>query len=370
MQHGILAPSENDVANVEQWLGAQLDIVATTYNNGQWGMGGITWSTSPKKESLQRTFGETDRRLLCTFKFDPDGWSNGDYSAAASGQYDDKYRQMAQELVNHGMGDTIIRGIHEMNLSWSSHYPNDPANFAEGWARMMKEMMSVDGADFTFIFSPSKRRLGVAAECWPGPGPNKSAAPSWDSTLLNRLYVVCSFYDKWHGYEDGGYQNPDQAAQEQAWQEEHQPALDLWEGFAADRGTSFAGSPEWGCMGEGTPQPGESGGDTPWYVQKTIEYGEQNGWLFQTYWNNNHHTIYPRDAAGLDRASDTFKQMVSTRLEGSTDTNTDTTSETYGGYNRPEQGTLDWHTPLNENFQAIESDVLALHERIKQLEKQ
>jgi hypothetical protein len=31
-----------------------------------------------------------------------------------------------------------------------------------------------------------------------------------------------------------------------------------------------------------------------------------------------------------------------------------------GGYNTPSQGTLDWHIPLNENFETIESDIQAL----------
>lgn len=53
----------------------------------------------------------------------------------------------------------------------------------------------------------------------------------------------------------------------------------------------------------------------------------------------------------------------------------DTTSpspsdETYGGYNQPGQGTLDWHFPLNENFGMIEEDVKSLDQRISDLESQ
>jgi len=43
-------------------------------------------------------------------------------------------------------------------------------------------------------------------------------------------------------------------------------------------------------------------------------------------------------------------------------------NESYGEYNQPEEGRNDWHVPLNENFKKIETDVLALHERVKQLE--
>jgi hypothetical protein len=43
-------------------------------------------------------------------------------------------------------------------------------------------------------------------------------------------------------------------------------------------------------------------------------------------------------------------------------------SPTYGGYSTPEQGSLDWHEPLNENFDSIEADILDLARRIEQLE--
>lgn len=50
------------------------------------------------------------------------------------------------------------------------------------------------------------------------------------------------------------------------------------------------------------------------------------------------------------------------------DTNDSTTNTDYGGYNQPSAGTVDWHKPLNENFEKLEADVLSLAERIEQLE--
>jgi len=43
-------------------------------------------------------------------------------------------------------------------------------------------------------------------------------------------------------------------------------------------------------------------------------------------------------------------------------------SNTYGGYNTPESGTLDWHIPLNENFNDIEADIKDLANRVRNLE--
>ncbi|AEM59297.1 hypothetical protein HISP_18990 (plasmid) [Haloarcula hispanica N601] len=39
-----------------------------------------------------------------------------------------------------------------------------------------------------------------------------------------------------------------------------------------------------------------------------------------------------------------------------------------GGYNQPAEGVLDWHIPLNENFQSIESDIISLAEKVNELE--
>lgn len=58
---------------------------------------------------------------------------------------------------------------------------------------------------------------------------------------------------------------------------------------------------------------------------------------------------------------------VGAAVTTSSDDNTSTTE--YGGYHQPGQGTLNWHEPMNENFASIETDVLALHARIEELEK-
>lgn len=45
-----------------------------------------------------------------------------------------------------------------------------------------------------------------------------------------------------------------------------------------------------------------------------------------------------------------------------------TTTPTYGGYQTPSAGTLDWHVPLNENFQSIEADIQDIAKRLETLE--
>jgi hypothetical protein len=56
--------------------------------------------------------------------------------------------------------------------------------------------------------------------------------------------------------------------------------------------------------------------------------------------------------------------------DSSNDSTDDSTSDstTYGGYNTPESGTVDWHIPLNENFNDIEADIVDLADRVQQFE--
>jgi len=374
MKHGMMATSEQEVQNIENWLGGQLDIVTTTWNDGQWGAGAITWSDSPKLDALQRVFGDTDRQLVMHFEFQ--GLPKNDYSDAANGDLDHRYRALAEELVSLGMGDTVVRPSAEFNLSWSGRHPDNPSNYAEGYARMVREMVSVDGANFDFTYSPAQRPGGVEAECWP------VDASSWPSGVDEPVITPTIYDDGYFPYQDGGDVTPDEETVKDAWQQEtYGNKIKPWEDFAAERNTKLGGSFEWGCMGIGTPFPESSGGDNRYFVGKFLNYGRDNDWEYQTYWNGAHHTIYPRDGAGLQQSSDTFKQMVGNRLGGSDSSSGDQEDSTtgdqeessgskssYGGYNKPALGTLDWHIPLNENFEAIEADIKDLERRISKFE--
>jgi len=98
MKHGILSIRESEIEDIESWLGTQLDLVVTTWNEGQWGLNGITWGNSDKQAALERIFGQTDRQLVLHYEFQ--GANLKDYSAAADGTHDDKHRKLAQERIN------------------------------------------------------------------------------------------------------------------------------------------------------------------------------------------------------------------------------------------------------------------------------
>lgn len=365
-KHGMLATTEQRVLNIEQWIGTKIEVVTTTYNQGQWGISGITWEDSNKADVFQRVFGEGGRQLIVAYEMGGlEGHNEGDYSKAASGAYDDYHRQLAEELIDLGMEDTILRPNHEFNLSWASKFPNDPANYASAFARVVREMQSVSGANFTFCYSPARNRIGVADECWP------VDAPEWPSGETPPV-IAPTFYDTDGSIYPTSTSDVTQSQREQNWQEEKEK-LDMWQAFGDERGSPGMASPEWGVANDGYPN--DSGGDNPYFIQKVAEYAEANEWVYLAYWNaasgsGGSHELFPRDAAGLPLASDMFRETVGPLLSsssGSSDDGTDSTSS-YGDYKKPAQGELNWHVPLNENFTSIEEDIKDLDRRVRNLE--
>ena len=377
MNHGAYLLSKSRVEQIEDdWFdGNRIDLVSTTYTPGFYDVTGITWepgaNSSEKRESLRQTFGGTDRRLMTIYHFGGD--ESGDYSTAANGGHDGKYREFARELVGLGLEDTLIVPSHEFNLSWG-RYPNDPANYASGMARLVREMMSVDGANFEFVYAPGGNSLGVTEECWP------VRADEWESSLP-MPYVAPTIYDTSPNYPETLPTGSElEQLRRDVWNDWHTDKLSMWASFADSVGAQLAFR-EWGCATE--DYRNSSGGDNAYFVRKMFEWFDANNVAFQTYWNawtagggTGGHRIWPEDQTPLNDTGQAFRDEVSVDLGGdgssstsNTDEETDNdSSETLGGYNQPSSGTLNWHVPLNENFADIEDDIRSLDQRLRDLE--
>ncbi|MFD1597914.1 hypothetical protein [Halobellus rarus] len=380
MKHGLYLLTKSKVEQFEDdWLdGQQIDLVTTTFTAGFHDVVGITWEpgagASNTRQSLQETFGNTDRNMVIAYEFA--GENRGDYGPPARGDFDAKYRSFARDLVSVGMGDAYIAPNHEFSLEWGSKSAYDePGNYRDGYARVVREMQSVDGADFTFCYAPSQNRIGVADEAWPVQSdywPSDEPAP----------IVTPSFYDAGNGvYPDDPSSLTEselEQVRDEAWNQKHKPVLDMWQAFADQRGAKM-GFREWGCATEAWTNNG--GLDNPEFIHRVLDYAGQHDWVFQTYWNGDSpkHRIYPPEESGLPDVGQAWRDRVLSDLNntvdsgGSTDSTdtesgTDDTVSAYGGYSRPDEGTLDWHVPLNDNFASIEEDIKDLAERIEQIE--
>lgn len=354
MQQGMYFTSSDELLAFEDgWLGGQeIDIVVTTYSASFHSVEGITWENGV--QDLGDKFGSNTSRTLAPIYWMGD--SEGDYASVVAGDHDADFRQFAQDLVGLGCTDAFIRINPEFNLSWaSSRYPDDPQNYADAFARCVGEMMSIDGANFRFMFSPAQNNLGVAPESWPL---NSSTWPSGRQPPI----VAPSFYDDWGGYD---VSNVTDELRQQSWPEHHAENIGKWVDFANQRNADF-GAPEWGVALEEWRHP--AGGDNPWFIENVFQLLDNANAVFQNYWNGPNHVVFTSDQ--FPRAKEQLKTDMNQRLEsdGGGDDGGDDSTEEYGGYTTPTRGTQDWHEDLNQNFDDIEADIKDLARRVKELE--
>jgi hypothetical protein len=383
MKHGAYILSESRVKQFEkEWLdGEKIDLITTTFTEGFHDFVGITWEpgagTDTKAKSLQRTFGQTDRQMIIAYEFA--GENRGNYGPPARGDFDGKYRKFARSLVDLGMGDSLIAPNHEFNLDWGSKSAMDePENYRDGYARCVREMQSVDGADFTFCYAPARNRLGVAPEAWPV---QSEYWPSGESPPV----VMPSFYDAGQTYPDdlsSISQSELEKLRDEIWQNKHKPLLDMWNDFATARNTTL-GFREWGVGNDAYYNP--SGGDNSEFIHRMFDYMRNNNVEFQGYWNaesagGGSHRLWPESETNLIDSGNAWRNEILVDIGSETETSTETPTDdgsssddssqptNLGNYTLPAQGSLDWHIPLNENFASIEEDIKSLNERLEQLE--
>lgn len=325
-RHGMYLLSEADVHAVEEWIGEQIDCVTTTYTPGGWDTWRITFGDDD--DELQRVFGDTDRNLVIhTPLTTGDGH---DYRPAANGEYDSEYRAFAEQLVNLGMGDSAIRVAAEFNRDWSSRLPNDPTNYASGFARLVREMQSVEGANFDFLFSPSGTPSGIEWDAWP------PSASEWPEGEDPPLITVGSPYDAAIAYGRSGCSSITDGDREDAWEENFSEILE-WYDFADDVNGVIGGTVEWGLSDKEWNDFG--GCDNPYVIERMVEQAHEDGWKYLAYWNADSsaggtHKIFPVDESPFPDGAERYRQLVGEYLateRGDAEDGDDSTDEEESG---------------------------------------
>jgi hypothetical protein len=191
-------------------------------------------------------------------------FQNQSLQQTASGANNQEFVDLAQQLVNSGMGNATIRLGWEMNGTW---YPwgNDPTDYVNAYNNAAEAMKSVPGANFSFDWN-------VSAEN-PGSHPFQDYYPG--NQNVNSIGIDSYDFD---------YSNPNASPQER-WNTilNGSGGLQDVENFAQQQGKPFA-VPEWGLWFSGS---NAGGGDDPYYINQMAQFLKSAPNLdFQSYYGD------------------------------------------------------------------------------------
>lgn len=184
-------------------------------------------------------------------------------SAGAEGAYDARFRELAQVLIEHGYGDSVLRLGWEFNGGW---YPwsakRDPKAWVAYWRRIVSVMRAVPGAHFKFCWCPT---LGEG-----------QLRP--DSVYPGDAVVDVIGEDVYNQWWDAGSHTPGQR-----WNYLVNEVYGLkWQSdFARAHGKPLS-FPEWGT---GTRPDGYGGGDDPYFIEHMVEWIRNHDLLYYSYFD-------------------------------------------------------------------------------------
>jgi hypothetical protein len=191
------------------------------------------------------------------------------WNAGAAGAYDPYFKTVAQNLVNYGQGNSVIRIAWEFNVP--GEYPWYAAGystrFVRYWQNIVTTMRSVPGADFIFDWNPNNgNAISDLSDYYPGD--NYVDAVGFD------VYDVA-----WKTY----------PGPQAAWQHylTEQDGLNWLVSFGSihNKPLSF---PEWG-LGFTTSPAGSGnvgGGDDAYFVNQVAAFIASNNFIEAGLWDN------------------------------------------------------------------------------------
>ncbi len=206
------------------------------------------------------------RQLIITISFFPQSEANTDWlTACSSGQYDQHAQALATNLVNAGLGDSVIRLAHEANDSASADgVPSTPAGqaqWAQCWHHEAAAMKSVPGAGFL---------MDWCVNAYWQPIPLASWYPGDDVVDIIGLDAY-----------DAGLP-ASMSTEPQAWQRLYTQfdGIQAIQQFAASRGKPMS-FPEWSLENPGDPTYGV--GDDPVYIDNMAAVVRSTPFAYQSY---------------------------------------------------------------------------------------
>lgn len=207
----------------------------------------------------------SDRRLVLGVGMLPEA-ARGQLSAGAYGAFDGHFRRLAQNMVDRGLGGSVIRLGWEANGNW---FPwaaaPDPWSWRTFYRRIVQTMRSVPGAAFRFDWNAASSAAGT----------NLAFADFYPGDDVVDMVGLDNFDLKW---------TDSTSPPEDRWTF----LLDQFNGLRAHKAFADAHGkplsfPEWGLYAKGDIRGG--GGDNPYYIDRMADWFQSNNTAYQTYFN-------------------------------------------------------------------------------------
>ncbi|MCE0536592.1 hypothetical protein LWF15_13850 [Kineosporia rhizophila] len=246
--------SADNVEAYQQWLGADVEYVVDFSARG-------TWDNIANPQYLFDEWADTPYRLVYGVPLLPTDVEGVSIQAGAAGDYNDYFRNLADNLVKAGQEDAVLRVGWEFNLESWKWASDDAESWKAFYRNVVETMRSVDGAKFEFDWNVNG-------------GPNKYDAANYYPGDDVVDYVGVDAYD----VSGAAYPYPDDCdsacyvkAQKKAWDVSiygGDRGLQYWSQFAKDHGKPLS-IPEWGVWAR---PDGIGGHDNPDYIQRMYDF--------------------------------------------------------------------------------------------------
>lgn len=207
------------------------------------------------------------RRLVLSVPMLPAS-ASGQLAAGAAGSFDGHFRTLAQNMVNRGLGHSVLRLGWEANGNW---FPWAAAPDTTSWKafyrRIVTTMRSVPGAAFAFDWNAASSAAGT----------NLTLDAFYPGDDVVDIIGLDAYDLKW----GDSTSTPDQR-----WNF----TLNQFNGLVTHRNFAAAHGkpmsfPEWGLYAKGDINGG--GGDNPYYVDRMADWFASNNVAYQSYFNWN-----------------------------------------------------------------------------------
>lgn len=301
---GVYLGDDTKLREWEAWFGRRVDYYSFALFSGSWAdYRRANWPLEVDLTSLR-----SDRRVAVSFTMFPD---EATLEQVAAGEFDDRYRTLAQDLTDSNLADAHLRFGWEFNGRWADATAvGRPDAYVTAWRRVVESMREADGADFSFVWSPNIWRYHM-------PPPEAYPGDDWVDEVGLTVYDTGDHYPYPSQCDSGCVRQHRQ----KAWNDivsgrGSHFGLDFWADFAREHGKPLV-FPEYGITAKNGTNPG--GGDNPLFFRKFHDWVRHNrdvvGWHNLWSWTNGPHFVGParlkesNEYAAFPSASKTFKRL-------------------------------------------------------------